>query len=109
MEKLEIVFMAVFWNQILNQFKKVSEFLQSIELDLVTASNMLNSLTEYVKNMRDEYLTSENEAKNINDIVESNYSDVKKRKITKKVSNNENVAQLLNGSDKFRIETLTLS
>jgi len=42
MKKLQIVFMAVFWNRILNQLKKVSEFLQSVELDLVTASNMLN-------------------------------------------------------------------
>jgi len=35
-------------------------------------------------------------------------SDVKKRKIIKKLSNNENVAQLLNRSDKFRIETFNV-
>ncbi|XP_065662727.1 uncharacterized protein LOC136085354 [Hydra vulgaris] len=50
--KLEFAFMAVLWHHILKRFNAVSKFLQKVELDLHTASNMLLSLIDFVKNLR---------------------------------------------------------
>ena len=63
--KLEFAFMAVLWHHILKRFNAVSKFLQKIELDLHTASSMLLSLINFVKNLRNDFTRFENESKKL--------------------------------------------
>ncbi|XP_011860156.1 PREDICTED: zinc finger MYM-type protein 1-like [Vollenhovia emeryi] len=104
MIKLENVFMAVFWHRILNRFNIVSKFLQQVEIDLNTASNMLFSLIEFVKNLRDEFSKLESESKELSQFVNQEYSNADKRRKTKKLCNGGKEMETLEKSDKFRIE-----
>ncbi|XP_065667998.1 zinc finger MYM-type protein 1-like [Hydra vulgaris] len=88
--KLEFAFMAVLWHHILKRFNAVSKFLQKVELDLHTASSMLLSLIDFVKNLRNDFTRLENESKKLSSFIEKDYSDKNKRKVIKKLSNGEN-------------------
>ncbi|XP_065650982.1 zinc finger MYM-type protein 1-like [Hydra vulgaris] len=100
--KLEFAFMAVLWHHILKRFNAVSKFLQKVELDLHTASSMLLSLIDFVKNLRNDFTRFENE---LSSFIEKDYSDKNKRKVIKKLSNGENQVDSLSVSDKFRVNT----
>ncbi|XP_065658586.1 zinc finger MYM-type protein 1-like [Hydra vulgaris] len=63
--KLEFAFMAVHWHHILKRFNAVSKFLRKVELDLHTASSMLLSLIDFVKNLQNDLTKFENESKNL--------------------------------------------
>ncbi|XP_065658961.1 uncharacterized protein LOC136083486 [Hydra vulgaris] len=101
--KLEFAFMAVLWHHILKRFNAVSKFLQKVELDLHTASSMLLSLIDFVKNLRNDFTRFENESKKLSSFIEKDYSDKNKRKVIKKLSNGENQVDSLSVSDKFRV------
>ncbi|XP_065672030.1 zinc finger MYM-type protein 1-like [Hydra vulgaris] len=103
--KLEFAFMAVLWHHILKRFNAVSKFLQKVELDLYTASSMLLSLIDFVKNLRNDFTRFENESKKLSSFVENDYSDKNKRKLIKKLSKGENQVDSLSVSDKFRVNT----
>ncbi|XP_065664501.1 uncharacterized protein LOC136086152 [Hydra vulgaris] len=78
--KLEFAFMAVLWHHILKRFNAVSKFFQKVELDLHTASSMLLSLTDFVKNLRNDFTRFENESKKLSSFIEKDYSDKNKKK-----------------------------
>ncbi|XP_065642652.1 uncharacterized protein LOC136074275 [Hydra vulgaris] len=99
--KLEFAFMAVLWHHILNA---VSNFLQKVELDLHTASSMLPSPIEFVKNLRNDFMKFENESKKLSSFIEKDYSNKNKIKVIKKLSNGENQVDSLSVSDKFRLQ-----
>ncbi|XP_065674101.1 zinc finger MYM-type protein 1-like [Hydra vulgaris] len=82
--KLEFAFMAVLWHHILKRFNAVSKFLQKVELDLHTASSMLLSLIDFVKNLRNDFTRFENESKKLSSFIEKDYSDKNKRKVITK-------------------------
>ena len=103
--KLEFAFMAVLWHHLLKRFNAVSKFLQKVELDLHTASSMLLSLIDFVKNLRNDFTRFENESKKLSSFIEKDYSDKNKRKVIKKLSNGENQVDSLSASDKFRVNT----
>ncbi|XP_065675612.1 uncharacterized protein LOC136091827 [Hydra vulgaris] len=103
--KLEFAFMALLWHHILKRFNAVSKFLQKVELDLHTASSMLLSLIDFVKNLRNDFTRFENESKKLSSFIEKDYSDKNKRKVIKKLSNGENQVDSLSVSDKFRVYT----
>ncbi|XP_065662667.1 zinc finger MYM-type protein 1-like [Hydra vulgaris] len=103
--KLEFAFMAVLWHHILKRFNAVSKFLQKVELDLHTASSMLLSLIDFVKNLRNDFTRFENESKKLSSFIEKDYSDKNKRKVIKKFSNGENQVDSLSVSDKFQVNT----
>ncbi|XP_065651158.1 uncharacterized protein LOC136079351 [Hydra vulgaris] len=103
--KLEFAFMAVLWHHILKRFNAVSKFLQKVELDLHTASSILLSLIDFVKNLRNDFTRFENESKKLSSFIEKDYSDTNKRKVIKKLSNGENQVDSLSVSDKFRVNT----
>ena len=71
--KLENVFMAVFWKQILSRFNVTSNFLQKVEVDLSTASDMLGSLVHFVLNLRNQFSSIENESKQLSAFVIQDY------------------------------------
>lgn len=103
--KLENAFMTVLWNCILNRFDGVSQYLQKIDIDLISASQMLFSLVDFVQNLRNKFSDFEAKAKQLSVLVSEEYADSKKRKITKRLTDGEVQASTLSGSDKFRIET----
>ena len=103
--KQEFAFMAVLWHHILKRFNAVSKFLQKVELDLHTASSMLLSLIDFVKNLRNDFTRFENESKKLSSFIEKDYSDKNKRKAIKKLSKGENQVDSLSVSDKFRVNT----
>lgn len=93
--KLETAFMTVFWHRILSRFNTTSKFLQKIELDLITANNMLHSLVNFISDLRNDFAAIENDSKNLGSFVQQEYSDTKKRKITSKYA--DNVTEIQNG------------
>ncbi|XP_065645755.1 zinc finger MYM-type protein 1-like [Hydra vulgaris] len=101
--KLEFAFMAVLWHHILKRCNAVSKFLQKVELDLHTASSMLLSLIDFVKNLRNDFTRFENESKKLGSFIEKGYSDKNKRKVIKKLSNGENQVDPLSVCNKFGV------
>ncbi|XKL59921.1 hypothetical protein PGB90_000937 [Kerria lacca] len=63
MTKLGNVIMALLWNKVLNRFHSVSIFLQKVDVDLISANNMLISLVDFVQNLRNDLKIIENESK----------------------------------------------
>lgn len=106
--KLETAFMTVFWHRILSRFNTTSKFLQKIELDLITANNMLHSLVNFISDLRNDFAAIENDSKNLGSFVQQEYSDTKKRKITSKYADNVTEIQNLDGCEKFRIESFNV-
>lgn len=105
MKKLENAIMAVLWNKILNRFNATSQYLQKINVDLVSANAMLLSLIVFVSDLRDEFPTIEAEAKALSESVNQDYTDASKRRITRKLTDKDTQSETSNGSEKFRIET----
>ena len=105
MTVFENAFMPVFWHFILNRFDSVSKYIQKVELDLCTANDMLLSLVDFVKDMRNNFSKFEEEAENLGDFVITEYLDAKKRKITKKLPDGSTTTESLTGADKFRVDT----
>ena len=60
---LDTVFMAVFWNIILERFNRVSMALQSAEIELGTAVKLLQSLQDFVSELRGNFDAIEMRAK----------------------------------------------
>ena len=60
---LDTVFMAVFWNIILERFNRVSMALQSAEIELGTAVKLLQSLQDFVSEIRGNFDAIEMRAK----------------------------------------------
>lgn len=108
MVKLENAFMAVFWLEILNRFESTSHYLQKVNTDLISANSMLLSLVSFVSNLREQFSKFENEAKNLGSFINKEYSDERKRQITRKLSDKGTQTEHLWGSDKFRVETFYL-
>ena len=101
---LENAFMSVFWHRVLDRFNAVNKYIQKVNLDLNTANDMLLSLLEFVKNVRDDFFGIEKQAKELSKFVNQEYSDLSKRKIIKKFSDGEVQTSSHRGSDKFKIE-----
>ncbi|XP_065651068.1 uncharacterized protein LOC136079269 [Hydra vulgaris] len=97
--------MAVLWHHILKRFNAVSKLIQEVELDLHTASSMLLSLIDFVKNLRNDFTRFENESKKLSSFIEKDYSDKNKRKVIKKLTNRENQVDSLSVSNMFRVNT----
>lgn len=66
---------------------------------------MLLSLVDYVNNLRDEFFTFENEAKNLSQFINQDYTDVTKRKIIKKLNDGTVESTSLFGAEKFKVDT----
>jgi len=97
--------MAVFWHAILSRFNATSSYLQKVELDLNIAKNMMLSLVKFLKNLQNDFSGIEKKSKALSSVIMQEYSDVDKRKITKKLKDGEKKKETLSGSNKFRVET----
>jgi len=103
--KYENAFMAILWNRILHKFNIVNTYLQKVDLDLDVACNMLISLIDFVKNLREKFCEIELEAKQLSCLINQNYTRAEKRIITKKLSSGETQVVDQNSSDVFRVHT----
>ena len=74
---LDTVFMAVFWNIILERFNRVSMALQSAEIELGTAVKLLQSLQDFVSELRGNFDAIEMRAKQKD--PSAKYKDAEKR------------------------------
>lgn len=93
MERLETAFMTIVWDKILQRFQPVSAALQKVELDLVTAVDLIGSLIEFVSDLRGQFRELECQAKAMS--VSQEYRS------TRQAAANH----VLTGEDKFRVET----
>ncbi|XP_055910467.1 zinc finger MYM-type protein 1-like [Eupeodes corollae] len=103
-EKKENVIMTLFWNAILDRINAVSKSLQHPAIELTTAVDLLKSLLHFLASQRelfDEYEMQANQKTNIE------YSDENQRVRKRKKYHDEGSGEevLLNGKQKFKIET----
>ena len=63
MQELEFVFILIFWNEILQNFHRVSQALQSEDVDLQTSTDLCASLGDQLYILRDKFERYETAAK----------------------------------------------
>lgn len=102
--KLENALMTIFWDCVLNRFNATSQYLQKVDVDLISASKMLSSLVEFVQTLREKFSDFETKAKELSPFVSREYAIDNKRKITKRLADGTVQASTLSGSDNFRID-----
>ncbi|CAK1594583.1 unnamed protein product [Parnassius mnemosyne] len=66
---------------------------------------MLLSLVDFVADLRDTFSDIENQAKQLSNFVDQEYSDANKRKVTRMLTDKESQASSLSPADKFRVNT----
>lgn len=110
MEKLETSFMLVLWNKLLQRINLTSVSLQKSDLDLNTACSLVQSLADFIMDMRSdtEFLSLEKLAKELNE-SETYYSETHrapKRSRKYDYSKNQDTSyDELTPGQKFKIST----
>lgn len=105
MQELEFVFMLIFWDEILQHFRRTSKVLQNEDVDLKTCADLYGSLADQLRISRDDFERYEAIAKEMLPEVDYNAAQTHKR-IRKKVPNDGDAPEVdLNPRDKFRITT----
>jgi hypothetical protein len=109
MTSLDIAFMTVLWNRILERFDKTSVKLQEKSLDLSVAVKLLKSLREYIGSIRNNFNDIEKVALSLSKVISKKYNTEKKRKIICKLTPDEMIRNeeetTFSGQEKFRVET----
>jgi len=103
-KKMEIAFLTILWDTILQRFQPTSMALQNVELDLVTAVELINSLIDFVSDLRPQFKDFESKAKAMS--MSQEYRSATTRQAKRKPrSDDSNVPDhMLTGEDKFRVE-----
>ena len=57
------IFLTILWNDILERVNKTSKVLQSKDVDILVAMNLLTSLKTYLQEIRDKFSEYEEKAK----------------------------------------------
>lgn len=101
MDKLEIAFLCNMWNTILQRFYKTSTTLQTVDLDLSVAVNLIRSLKDFVAELRNQFDTFE--AKQMSPTVSAVYKSDSQRQRKRKKRSDESAEpdQHLSGRDLF--------
>ena len=99
---LDTVFMAVFWNIILERFNRVSMALQSAEIELGTAVKLLQLLQDFVSELRGNFDAIEMRAKQIKKDPSAKYKDAEKRirKLKTQFSDESNFISMISFASK---------
>lgn len=104
LNRLETVFMMELWSDILDRFEQVSQTLQKIETSIERVVRLYDSLVLFIDSLRDMFPAYEERAKKQCDLdYETCYKRQKKRKF--QADENKETEVLLEGRDKFRVET----
>jgi len=99
MKTFEFIFSMQMLDPILNLVLKVSTYLQSPDLNLLTAVNLVNSLKHSLLSLRNtesEFQNIFKESVNMCEINDIQISDVKKRKVTSKIDNSRDTQHFMN-------------
>lgn len=104
MNRLEPAFMCVFWNTILQRFQTTSSILQTVNLDLMVAMNMLKSLSDFVEDVRNQFGEMERSAKEMSATQEYRSETARQGKRKKASDESNTPGHILSGSDNFRVE-----
>lgn len=108
MNKFEIVFLLILWNDILSKCDKISRYLQNESMDLSEAVKLLKSLCLFIETKRDMFDYYENLAKKKAGELNAEYKDLRcRRKMrSKKITFTEGNApeEQLEGRNKFKID-----
>lgn len=110
MERLETVFLTIFWNDVLMRLNKTNKMLQKTTLTLSVAVKMLKSLTLYISEKRNKFDWYEKRANEIapNSVYKDINKRIKKRSTRLTYFDNTDTPDpdvILEGSEKFKIET----
>ncbi|XP_065664586.1 zinc finger MYM-type protein 1-like [Hydra vulgaris] len=107
MNTFEIVFLTIFWNDILCHFNETSKILQKENLNLDVAVRILKSLLHFIKDLRSQFENYQEKAKIL--LPNTDYRDSSKRtkKRSRRMAFFDGEAEELEfqGSYKFKIET----
>ena len=105
MDRLETAFIAHVWNVVLSRYNEASIKLQSSTCDLKLAVNLLESLYSFTDDIRNRFDEFEAMAKQTSDTTE--YSSVvsRPRKRTKQCDEAKGTEIILQGRERFRVDT----
>ena len=112
MENLETIFLTILWNDMLERMNKTSKVLQSKDVNILVATNLLESMKTYLQETRDRF--SEYEFKGRSVCPDTHYSDEKKREgkqsvcLTRYDGSSSAEDALLSKSKKFKEELSSL-
>ena len=102
MQELEFAIMLVFWEEILQQFSRVSKAVQKVDVNLKACADLYASLVDFIDTARSNFTRYENEALEL--VPGSEYRAVHSRQRRRKSMPNDGNAKeaALNPRDKFR-------
>ncbi|XP_065645337.1 zinc finger MYM-type protein 1-like [Hydra vulgaris] len=107
MNTFEIVFLTIFWNDILCHFNETSKILQKENLNLDVAVRILKSLLHFIKDLRSQFENYQEKAKILLPNTDYRDSSKKTKKRSRRMAFFDGEAEELEfqGSYKFKIET----
>ena len=76
MEHLETIFLTILWKDILERMNTTSKVLQSKDVNILVATNLLESLKSYLQETRDKFTEYKFEARSV--CPDADYYDEKK-------------------------------
>lgn len=105
-EKYETALLTILWYKLLTRLNCISKALQDPKINLLNGGNLLNSLKQFVTDIRDNFTEIEDEAKTLTN--ECLFNDEKSRVKTRKLQTDESSSNEVNlkGSQKFITQTV---
>ncbi|XP_040203750.1 uncharacterized protein LOC120935756 [Rana temporaria] len=105
MENLETIFLTILWNDILERVNKTSKVLQSEDMNILVAMNLLESLKTYLQDTRDRFSAYELKARSR--CLDSEYKEKREGKRSVRLTRYDRSEEevLLSKSEKFKVET----
>lgn len=106
-EKYENAVLTIFWDRLLQRLNKVSKSLQSQDGTVVSAVNLLNTLTPFVNKVRNDFCSVEKQAMTLSNCgLETEHGITKRTSVRKPFFDEDTTNEtVLEGSQKFLVET----
>jgi len=106
LNRFETMFMAVFWNSLLDRFNATSKLLQSVDVDIGIAVELYRSLINFVESLRSDEMF-EMYVEKAKCIIVGEYEFESKRNYKRKLQFGESKENevIMTGKNKFRVET----
>jgi hypothetical protein len=105
METLETALMSQIWSAVLSRYNDTSIKLQSSTCDLKLGTDLLESLHAFTDDLRNRYDEFEDRAKQASGITDYMSVVARPRKRSRRFDEAPETAVVLQGKDKFRVET----
>ncbi|XP_071568451.1 zinc finger MYM-type protein 1-like [Temnothorax nylanderi] len=104
--RFETVFMAIFWNSLLDRFNATSKVLQSVDIDVGVAVELYRSLIDFMESLRSDEMF-EVYVEKAKCIIPEEYEFDNKRSCKRKLQFGESKENevIMTGKNKFRVET----